>query len=156
MPEAKIIDVCEAIVTALAAAWVPVEPDTCEFDFIAPVSIDDLDSFLGRKVTVFPGPQEDDGENRGEDKLDMTIGVLAVERYTDAGDPSKAWMKERLYWMENTIKGTIKNYRRTPLVIGARRIRLQGPIAIETFELRARNESKIFWSELEFKMIEVG
>ena len=156
MPDAKIIGVCDGIVSALSTAWVPVAPSTVERDYIAPVSIEDLDTFLGRKVTVFPGPQDDDGENRGEDRLGMTIGVLAVERYTDAGDPPKSWMDERLYWMENTIKGTIKTYRRTPLVISTRRIRLQGPIIIETFQLRARNESKIFWSELEFTMVEVG
>lgn len=148
MASAKILTLCDSLVSAINTAWTGKgADDSVSRVYIAPVTVDELSSLTGRKVFVFPGPYESGLENRGEDQWSYTIGILIVERYTAAGDPTAAWIDDRVDFVEGTVSDTIDYTGRSLLSISGRRLWTES-IEIETYSLETLNQKKIFWSEL--------
>ena len=158
MATANILTLADAIVSAINTAWTGKGAnDSVSRVYLAPVSVDDLDSLTGRKVYVFPGPYDNGLANRGEDEWTYTLGILIVERYTDAGDPTTAWIDDRVDFVEGTVGETIDYNGRTLLSISSRRIWTES-IEVETYNLESLNQKKIFWSVLTavFKELKAG
>jgi hypothetical protein len=57
----------------------------------------------GRKVYVIRSATTGGPATRNDDQTDYSIAVLVVERYTDAGDPSREWIDERVDWVHDMI-----------------------------------------------------
>lgn len=154
MPDAKIIEVCDALVTQIGTAWSPTAPNAVERVYLAPIGVQELSSLTGRKVYVFPALKSDEPATRGEDLKSYTIAIVIVERYTDAGMPTRAWMDALVYFVENTIEGAIDFDGRTLLSINSRELWTQ---ALETsiYDLEMLNEKNLFYSEIEVTMQEI-
>ncbi len=148
MPDARIIEVTDALVSAINTAWTGQgADDAVSREYLAPVSVEDLDSLTGRKVYLFPGPYDSGLANRAEDEWAYTIGILVVERYESAGDPPKAWLDARVYFTEAIVGAAVDYSGRTLLAIGTRRLWTES-VEVETYSLDTLNQKKLFWSEL--------
>lgn len=105
---ARILDLCDAIVTLIGSNWSPTAPDAVTREYGPDVGLDASDSatlIVGRKVYVFPTsyavPQLQDREL--VDKRYSAV-ALVIERYTDAGTPPTEWMDERVLFAEGLYK----------------------------------------------------
>ncbi len=109
MPNARILDLCDAIATLIGATWVPVAPDAVSREYGPDVGLseDDGNTLLdGRQVYVFPigygVPAMDD-----RTFLDKRYAVVVtiIERYTDdPGIPPNDWMDTRVTFTETLFK----------------------------------------------------
>lgn len=101
--------VAELLAAAVQAAWNPTAPDAVAWDFFRRWSDLDKaasDTLLGRQVVFFPSDYGKQSEDRGEDRYTHRITALVVERYTGAGDPTRAWTAERVDFVhERIVKG---------------------------------------------------
>lgn len=152
---ANIITVCDALVTAIGTAWTTRVADngTVARKYLAPVSVQELSSLTGRKVYVFPGPYSNSLENRAEDAWGYDVGIVVVERYTDAGEPLDAWMDARVLFVEEIVAAAC-DYPRSPLAIGSRKLRTED-ITTTTYDIPLLNTSNLFWSELQVSLREI-
>jgi hypothetical protein len=152
--DARIIAACDAVVAALQTAWAPVAPDGIARLYVAPVTVQELPSLVGRQVWVFPASYDDDEETRGEDEWAHELGVLIVERCPDAGGPSVAWMDERVAFVEQTVRGTLKAFQGRGSLLADTYWLEKAPV-VEVYQVQALNEAGIFWSEIEVTLREI-
>lgn len=156
MPDARIITVCDALVSAIDTAWTGKGTGDAVFRvYLAPVTVEELNSLVGRQVYVFPGAYSKELETRRENRYTLTIGILTIERYTEAGPPPTAWLDDRTAFVEQTVYAAVDYDGRTMLAIGSRRIWTDS-IEVETFNLDMLNEKNLFWSELTVTMKEIA
>jgi hypothetical protein len=153
---ARIIELCDAAVDALVAAWPggPTLPDAVTRVYGAEVVLsEDYESALirGRQVYVFPATYSNKRILDRKSLLNQyAIAVLVVERYTDgAGKPLDEWMDERVEFVQDAILGTL----------GDIRLRLLGTLAIDPEQLGSVDviydrdlymQRKTFWSQCSF------
>ena len=97
---ARILDVCDALVAAIQAAWSPASPDGVERGYVSKIKVGEL---TGRRVYVFPLRYSDSPASRSENLTDYSVGVVVVERYRDAGVPDKDWTDERVTFVEEVV-----------------------------------------------------
>lgn len=103
MPDARITTVGDALVADVLATWAadrgsPVAaPDECERLYLTPV---DLGRLTGRKVWVTPAAFLDEAATRRLNRGEYTFAVIVAERYPAAGLPPKAWLDERVRFVE--------------------------------------------------------
>ncbi len=60
----------------------------------------------GRRVTIaptLPNSYSYEPETRGKDRYTHRISVLVEKRYTDAGDPTRAWLDTEVDWVYTNI-----------------------------------------------------
>jgi hypothetical protein len=107
MATARSTDVLDAIVTATTTAWnaditpsVVADPDEVVRDYLFRY---DLAKDTGRKVIFFPRTFQNNAATRGEDENIYGVSCVIVERFTDAGDPTKAWIDERVGFVERVV-----------------------------------------------------
>lgn len=89
---------CDDLVSALQNDWAPTGNDGVERHYFKRFGDGD-DTALklqGRRVVIFPTGYENSPADRGEDDYTHRVSVLTVERYTDAGDPTRDWIDERV------------------------------------------------------------
>jgi hypothetical protein len=96
-----------------------------------------------RKVDVYTIKREDAGPlSRGSDGMQNRIGVLIYERYTEKGTPTKAWMDERVTWVQEVLEPLLKNPSN----------RYDGAYPetydCETYSPEQLTTNKLFWSEI--------
>lgn len=155
MATARVLTLCDALVSAVTAAWTTIVADsgTVTRRYIAPVDVQELNSLTGRHVYVFPGPYDNSPDTRGHDCWVHVIGILVVERYTTlGGEPADAtlrtWLDDRVDFVESTVINTIDYDGRTRLSIGSTRKILTLSIEVETYDVDMLNQQKLFWSEI--------
>lgn len=152
---AQIIALCDQVAANITAEWGPTGNDSVERVYQAPIAPSELKNLSGRKVYIFPSRKLNLGAaDRGSDNLQWQIGVLAVERYEEAGMPPKEWMDERTYWMEATVESAVdfdgreedgvSNY----LEFDGRTLRTQS-IETEIYDVDYLDEANLFWSTME-------
>jgi len=159
MSLAKIIALCDQVAALIKAEWEPSEPSTVERVYQAPIAPSELDKLVGRKVFVFPSRKLSLGvADRGSDRFNWSVGVLAVERYVDAGAlASKQWLDERTDWMESVVEyavdfdGRDNNY----LEFDGRQLWTLG-IETEIYDVDYLDEAKMFWSTMEVVYDEIA
>jgi len=110
---ARVLDVCDACVTAISVAWPPTDPDA-----VSRVYEVDLDAsaLTGRKVYVFPaGTAWVELGTRAGDIHDERVQVLVVERYADAGVVPKSWVDERVAFVQDFVLDLLDDPRGQPV-----------------------------------------
>jgi hypothetical protein len=102
---ARIVELADLLVTAIQTAASTTA--TVERVWEAQVNPDDLTS-LGkndRRVWVFPLEDADGGPvSRAQDSTLYTFGVLVAEKCFTAGAMPRAWIDERVQWVDEKVK----------------------------------------------------
>jgi len=155
---AQITTLCDALVTQVLAAWNTSispssvsSPDSVSWEFLAEI---DSDTLTGRKVFLFPGPDYSNGPaTRGEDEWVYAVAALVVERYTDAGTPTKDWIKERVEFVQDIVSGSL-DFVRSYLDISGREIWTQEN-TVTVYDPEKLEKQKLFWSEVKFEFREI-
>lgn len=163
MASAKILTLCDQLVTLIDTAWTQGASDTITRRYIAPVDSQELSTLTGRHIYVFPGRYDNSPDTRGHDAWVHEVGILIVERYETAGnEPAdttlRTWMDTRVDFVEGTVIAAIDFDGRTKLAIGSTRSILTESIEVSTYDLDMLNQRKLFWCELTatFRDYEVG
>lgn len=158
---ARIVEVCDAVVAAVLAEWAVVQgsavaaPNECARVYVTPVGPDDIGRLTGRKVWVTPANYADEPASRGEDQDQHTVAVIVAERYPDAGAPPRAWLDERVAFVE-AVYDLLANYKpvRSPgaLLVGSPARRHWTERAqVAVYDWAFLDEHHVFWAELEFE-----
>lgn len=112
---ARITEVRDAVYDLVDNAWVSRSgPD----DLVVKASRLDIRArdHAGRKVYVFRSAVLGVPVSREHDQDDYEIGLLVVEKPTDAGDPDEAWVDQRVefcQWLLDTV-GNAREVRLLP------------------------------------------
>jgi hypothetical protein len=102
MPEARIVDVCDAIVTKVDNWWVSRE--NAEDAVSAPFDFDlDTAVLAGRQVWAFPSTYTGEPITRGEDHNDYTVVLTVAEVYPTEGVIPASWVRARIAWCETLL-----------------------------------------------------
>ncbi len=166
MAKAKIVDLCDQLVSTIATEWGSKgKDDLVERTYLARIGETELDSFLGRRVYVFPGTYDNNPLTRGQDQWQYTVDVLIIERCErvadmDEGDPLNRWLDERLLFVEQTVAeaidfdGRADNFLKfTDSSSIARRVRTLS-IETETYDEDLLSQHSIFRSSLKVVLAE--
>lgn len=147
---AGIIELCDQVVALIEAEWEPGLPNQVERVYVAPATVEELASLTGRKVYVFPGRKLTKGATDREcDAIDWSVGILCIERYTDAGLLPKEWMDQRVEWQEDVVEYAIDyDGREGWLEFNSRQLRTMS-IETEVYDVDKHEEFKLYWSETE-------
>ena len=158
---AGIIDLCDQVAALIRSAWNPSGDDSVERIYQAPIAPSELNNLVGRKVFVFPGRKLHLGAaDRGSNRLNWSVGILAVERCTQTGNsglPTTDWMDERTEWMEQTVEKTVNFDGRdgNDLEFDGRTLQTLS-IETEIYDVDYLDEAKLFWSSMEVVFDEVA
>lgn len=154
---ARINAVCDAVVTAVTAAWnasltppaVVATPDEVSRVYLTPV---DLRTLTGRKVWVSPAGFTDENASRGEGLGVYSVALIVAERYTSAGQPTRAWLDTRVEFVE-LIFDLLKDYKpkRNPLTAGSLKLWTEQAAVGEVYSFEYLSSQHAFWAELEFE-----
>lgn len=96
MADARVVEIAKAVAAAIAAKF-PTE--TVSFAF---VTADEISTITTRKIYVFPGAYgEPEPATREKKFRDSTVGVMILNRHTDAGALSPDWVGEQMLFVES-------------------------------------------------------
>lgn len=154
---ARVNDVCDAVVTAVLAAWnasiaplTVTAPDAAERVYLTPV---DLGTLTGRQVWVTPAGYSDENASRGEDLGEYVVNVVVAERWTaaDAERPPTAWLDARVEFVE-LLFDVLKDYKpkKNPLAAGSMKLWAERAGVGEVYSFEYLSGDHVFWAELEF------
>ncbi len=158
-PLARVDEFCDAVAAAIASQWAPVAPNEVITDYAPDIglSVDEPDTLItGRKVYVWPiGYAAPETIDRAELLKQFTCGVVIVERYTTtAKSPPKAWMRERIRFVEQLVFNVLRNPNLTLLDALVPAPEEAGVIDV-VFDLDILIEHRAFWSQGTFTFQEV-
>jgi len=162
MADAKIITLCDQLVTTLEAAW-PTRgaDDLVRRVYLAPVNLDRAEPWAGRRVYLFPAAYRDDPATRAEDSREYTVGVWVAERYPDEmaadSDDCRDWLDERVGFVETQVYDALDFGRRdkTPkLQFDGRRVWTDAA-RVTAYDWERLNALELFLSQLEFTFREL-
>lgn len=163
MATAKILTLCDTLVTEIDTAWTQGASDTISRRYIAPVNLGELSSLTGRHVYVFPGAYDNSPDTRGHDAWVHEVRIVVVERYETAGsDPAgttiKAWVDDRVDFVETKIVETLDYDGRSTLRIGSTREFTTESVEIEVYDPELLNQKDLFVStvDLVFREYAIG
>lgn len=119
--DARIIEVADGLVETVRLAWADdagtsdvQEPDECRRAYRDRTAVKD---FHGRKVVIFPDPEEsysDEFTTRGKITTTYRFIVVIAERFEDVdlieSDAFTAWLDERLGFVDRVVYGTVGNF----------------------------------------------
>lgn len=147
---ADILTVCDALVDAVEAALDSPSDAVVERLYLAPV---DMSSDTDRHVWLFPATLTSTPENRGEDADTYRVGVIVAERYTDPGEPTKAWTDARVTFATTKVFDAL-DFSRDPLVIsGSRGMRTtSGEMMVYDPD---RLQRGLFWCEMTLEFLDI-
>ena len=112
---ARIVEVCDAVVAVIAAAWSPTGNDTVSREYDADI---DSKKLVGRKVYVFPASYANpEPSSRSEDFYDYAVAVMVSERYEDAGRVPNSWVDDRIAFTRDKVYEPLSDAR-TLLILG--------------------------------------
>lgn len=156
MADARIIQVIDAMVSRIAAAWTSREGDDgVSREYLAPLN---LASLAGRKVWLFPVHYTDGVASRGENLTDYTIAAIIAERYTGSEpEPPKEWIDERVAFVEQVVYGGCDfGDSVAALVPGTGREVYTQTMDAPVYDVEQLSKKQIFWAELELGLQEVN
>lgn len=100
---------CDDLVELLDATWAPAAPDEVLRDYFPRYGdgeAAEIQLTTGRKVVVLPADYDSAYATREEDVYTHRVLVVVLERYTDQGLPTRAWVDERADFVwEFVVKG---------------------------------------------------
>ena len=149
MADARIIEVCDAIVDKVTLAWVPLGADGVSRQYLTPVKAEFIQ---GRQVYVFPANYGDEPADRADDLKEHRVALLVVERYTDAGAPTVEWIDERVNFVQTFLWDELTNPRSQAILDDL--WPHTGEVAV--YDVAMLSEKKLFWSELDLVFREIG
>ena len=150
MPDARIIEVCDAAVDLIVAALDNPTDATVSREYLPDV---DAETITDRLVYVFPdGYSQVETNTRSQDLDEYRVVVLTVERYESAGTPPKAWIDARVLFVQQKIYETLSDARTVRLLDTIWPEVAEVTVAYDPEELRER---KLFWSEAVFTFREL-
>lgn len=107
MPNARIVEVRNAVVERIGNAWV--SRSSIDDAVTGPWRLDlETKKLKGRQVYVFPSTYTGGPANRLEDQNDYTVVILVAEVYREPGDVPDVWLDERALfceWLANEVLG---------------------------------------------------
>lgn len=98
--DSRVLDLVDALVGSVAAAWAPAAPDAVSRQYLAAVTASDLNDQAGRKVFFFPGPYTAEAAERGGTLWGYRVGAIVTRRYTGADKPTSAALKA---WLDGEV-----------------------------------------------------
>lgn len=118
----------------------------------------DMGSFTGRKVEIYPlmyNPDED--ATREETFYDFRYSFVVMERYRDKGIVPKAWIDERVEFVEEYIFNPL-DQRIITVIADSRKYWTTEVEVTSVYDFDMLRQFKVFWSEVEttFRKISVG
>ncbi len=144
---ATVREICDAVVTKVAAFWTPIAPNEVVRTYLPDVT--EATGFLGRRVWVAPLDYgQADIASRAEDRNSFTVGVTVAERFTDAGRPTRAWCDTRIDFVADLWE-LLTAVRNPPLFPSPLDdvIAITGEVDI-AFDPDLLREKKVFFSQL--------
>lgn len=159
---ARIIDLCDALVTKITAAWPGglTAPDEAKRAYVAPLPLDRATPVTGRRVWVFPAPYEDEAATRGEKNRAFELSVIVAERYAvqaaAESDEARAWFDARVEFVE-VVYDALDFGQRTRnglLAVGDRRLWTQSS-RCETYDGEHLAGKKLFVSSIDLTLREI-
>lgn len=148
---ANILDVCDALVAAVGAAWTEGASDSVERVYLAPIN---FHTQAGRHVYIFPTNYENSPATRSEDDWTYQVGVVVVEKHASAGEPSTSWLDERVTFVQEKVFDVL-DFARAPLIVGTGLGLITQTSSVEVYDETKLNELHTFWSELTFTFTEI-
>lgn len=154
MADARLVEVAEAVRAEIAAGPFDdpagMEPASVErvwgMDFEA-------DRAAGLRVHVVPvGYSQPETATRAEVTWEYTVGVVVTDRYSEAGQPPKEWVDERVRWVLKNVWERVGDARHFDAVAGA----WPESGEVSAFDPEFLRELKLFWSEVTVAIREVG
>lgn len=154
-PTTPTLTLCEALVTVLTAAWNPVAPDAVEWCFFKRITDEGTRKLLGRQVYLFPTDYDNAPETRGEDVYTHRITALVVERYpeTDAGDPTRDWIAERVDFVHTQIVQGLDWSHDGPPAFNGKLLTLSADVVV--VDIEQLTTQRMFYSSVELVFSEV-
>ena len=140
----RIVVLADAVAAAIVAAYgTPVAPLVVTTSSVYVPNVDPEKLLVNqRRVDVYPMNRVDAGPlSRAKIGVQNRIGVVVYERYIETGTPPKAWMDERLAWVETNIEKVLGNAKNR--FLGA----YPDAIEIESHSPEQLVTNKLFWSE---------
>lgn len=147
---------CDDLVTALQAAWTEGSDDAaerCYFKRIADVDEPTL-KLVGRKVYIMPAGYDNGPATRGEDEFVHNVNVLTVKRFTDAGDPTTAWIDEQVDWVYTYIVQGFDYSHDGPASFNKKLVTLSAAVQVCDVE-KLVSGGKLFYSLVELVFSEI-
>lgn len=156
---ARILDVCDAAVALIAAAWSPAAPDGASRIYAKDIALQKSAGatlLAGRQVYVFPKANQLDSVIDARTKLNKySFGIVIAERYADGPGPvPDAWMDARVDFVEQSILKTLSDLtvRLSGAWIDPRR--LQGIDGV--YDRDEMQKRLAFWSTCSFTFQDTG
>lgn len=147
---ADILTVCDELVSVVEAALTDPADAVVERLYLAPL---DMAADTDRHVWIFPVSHTRTPENRGEDARTYRIAVVVAERYTAPGEPTVAWVDERVTFAQEKVFESL-DFARSPLVYtGSRGLRTTaGEVTVYDPD---RLQRGLFWSEMTLEFLDI-
>ncbi len=157
MADARIIEVIDAMVSRVNAAWTGKGTgDEVSRVYLAPLN---LASLTGRKVWFFPVRYSDGTADRGENETTYNVAAIIAERYTgNESEPPKSWVDTRVAFAEQQVYtqcdfGDSVGF----LVPGAgRQVWTEAIDATAAYDVEFLSKKQVFWCEFEFSLREIA
>lgn len=145
IPAARDREIADAIVAKIATIWPPAAPDSVSRTYLPDVySADDIEALAGRQIRVASlGKRQIDKPDRSTSRNEYEFLVLVIERYGDAGLPTRAWTDERNDFVADLVEQLGDEMQ--PSLLGNYDYpdRVDTPSPADDVMLR---EHKLFWS----------
>jgi len=123
-------------------------PTILDAEFVANISS------VGRQVYAVPlDYSQVEFASRAQDLNAYPVGVLVVNRYTDAGAIPDAWIDDQVEWVEKIIWNPLQNMRRDPLLGSLWSHNAKVDLVYRVDYLQ---QNKLFWSEVTFEFHEIA
>ena len=143
--------VCDAVVAAIVADWVPTAPDGVERVYLP--DTDEAYAVVGRRIFVFPlGQAQADIASRAEDRNEFRVGVMLVENYAAAGTPSREWCDERVDFFDGLYQllGNPRTPHEDPLFPAPlAQVYPDDAAIVVSYDADELRDKKLFWSLME-------
>lgn len=147
---ADILTVCDELVNTVEAALTSPTDAVVERLYLAPL---DMAADTDRHVWIFPASHTRTPENRGEDARTYRVAIVVAERYTDPGEPTVAWVDERVEFTQEKVFEAL-DFARAPLsYTGSRGLRTtSGEVTVYDPD---RLQRGLFWSEMTLEFLDI-
>lgn len=147
-PTTPTLTLCDNLITALLAAWLPQAPDNAQRAYLHRI---DLKSVQGRQVLIFPTGYTNAPASRGHDFYTHNITALVFRRYTAAADSEVVvpaeWVDEEVDFVHTRIVQGF-DYGRTLATFNRNLVTLSADVT-ELYDGEKLATQKEFWCAVE-------
>ncbi len=155
---ARVIEVADAAVAVIQAAWAPTAPDLVKRVYGAEFGLTKgYEPLLeGRRLMIYPANYSHPAlETRSKYKKEFVLTAVGVERYTGTeAYPPDSWMDERVEWFEQQVFLPLRNQQL--VLLDSLIPSLEQPATVdEVYDIAKYFETKTFWSTATFAFQEI-